>query len=149
MTKLNIIENSHNIGSHTHWCGEFGHEYECTGDCLCICGLPMSGNDHDDCPVELRPCPEHKEQEPMSEEALPKGVVEITAPDWQHAALRHCQCGCSEIDLNGVVGWCLHCDHVYGNYTPKVENRHFAYDCPNASETVREAAKARLAKRRM
>ena len=108
----------------------------------------MSGNDHDDCPVELRPCPEHKEQEPMSEEALPKGVVEITAPDWQHAALRHCQCGCSEIDLNGVVGWCFWCTHVYAEYSPALEDLHFSKNCPAAPAQVREAAVARLAKRR-
>jgi len=151
MTKLNIVENPHNEGSHTHWCGEYGHEYECSEDCLCICGLPMNGNDHSECLVELRPCPDHKEdQEPMSQEALPEGVVEIKfPPDWQHAALPHCDCGCSEIDLSGVVGWCFHCNHVYANYTPEIENRHLAHHCPGVPETAKEAARARLGKRRM
>jgi len=152
MTKLNIIENSHNIGSHTHWCGEYGHEYECSGDCLCICGQPMNGNDHSDCPIELRPCAEHKDEqkESMSEEALPAGLVELTFPaDWQHAALPHCQCGCSDTDFAKIVGWCLHCQHIYANYTPEIENRHFANDCRDAPTTVKEAALARLATRGM
>ncbi len=70
--------------THRHWCEIDGHEYECSGDsCLCICGLRMNGNDHSDCPVELRPCPEHEveqKQESMSEKALPAGLVEIMFP---------------------------------------------------------------------
>lgn len=53
-------------------------------------GLAMSGNDHSDCPVELRPCAEHEfeQKQSMSEEALPAGLVEIMfPPDWQRAAL--------------------------------------------------------------
>jgi hypothetical protein len=42
-----------------------------------------------------------------------------------------------------------HCDHVYANYTPEIENRHFAYDCPDVPETVKQAARTRLAKRGM
>jgi hypothetical protein len=146
MNKAEIIEKTNTQFSHQHSCDVEGHYYDCTDDCECICGLPMNGNDHGDCPVELRPCPKHKEQEPMPEEALPEGVVEVKfPPDWQHTPQAHCQCGCSEIDLIGVVGWCLHCDHVYANYTPKVENRHFAYYCPGVPETVKEAARARLA----
>ncbi len=41
----------------------------------------------------------------------------------------------------------FHCDHVYANYTPELEDRHFANHCPEAPETVKEAARARLAKR--
>jgi len=70
--------------------------------------------------------------QPIPEKPSPKGVVEINRPsDWQRAAL-HCECGCSEIDLAEVVGWCLHCDHVYATYNPEIENRHFAYHCPGA-----------------
>ena len=109
MRRGEIIEKTNTQLSHRHWCEVEGHYYDCGEDCECICGLPMNGNDHSDCPVELRSCPEHKEeQEPRSEEPLPEGVVEVMfPPDWQHAALPHCQCGCSEIDLSGVVGWCL------------------------------------------
>jgi hypothetical protein len=152
MKRTEMIEKTNTQFSHRHWCDVYGHEYECSGDCLCICGLPMNRNDHTDCPVELRPCPEHEfeQKQSMSEKALPEGLVEIMFPaEWQHAALPHCQCGCSEIDLSGVVGWCLHCNHVYANYTPEIENRHLAYHCPGVPETAKEAARARLAKRRM
>jgi hypothetical protein len=152
MTKNEIVEKTQPEFSHRHRCGVDGHEYECSGDCLCICGLAMSGNDHDDCPVELRSCPEHEveQKQSMSEEALPPGLVEIMfPPEWQHATLPHCECGCSDIDFDKVVGWCFHCDHVYATYTPELDNQHFAYHCPDAPKTVKEAARARLAKRGM
>ena len=135
---------------HIHYCDEYGHEYECSGDCECICGLLMNGNDHTDCPVELRPCPEHKaEWERRIAEAMScENQTEIEPLcEQQDAAPRpHCECGCSDIDSGKVVGWCLHCDHVYANYTPEVENRHFANHCPDAPETVKQAARARLRK---
>jgi hypothetical protein len=153
MNEGESIEMTHTGFSHRHWCGEYGHEYECSGDsCECICGLLMNGNDHSDCPVELRPCPEHKagQMQSMSEQALPEGLIEIVFPaNWQHAALAHCQCGCSDIDPGKVVGWCFHCNHVYANYTPELENRHFANHCPGVPETLKEAARARLTKRIM
>jgi hypothetical protein len=151
MNKGEIIEKTDTQFSHRHWCEVDGHEYECSGDCLCICGLRMNGNDHSDCPVELRPCAEHEfeqKQESMSEEALPAGLVEIMFPtDWQHAALPHCECGCSDIDPGRVVGWCFHCQHVYAVYSARLEDQHFANHCPGVPETVKEAARARLAKR--
>ena len=107
----------------------------------------MNGNDHTDCPVELRPCPEHKaEQERRMAEAVScEEQTEIEPlceePD---AARPYCQCGCSEIYLSGVVGWCLHCNHVYAHYTPEIENHHLAYHCPGVPETLRQAARARL-----
>ncbi len=151
MTKLNIVENPHNKGSHRHFCEVGGHRYECGEDCVCICGQPMNGNDHDDCPVELRPCPEHEfeQKQSRSEEALPEGLVEIMfPPDWQHAALPHCECGCADIDASKIVGWCLHCNHVYAEYSPALEDLHLSKNCPAAPAQVREAAVARLAKRR-
>jgi hypothetical protein len=45
---------------HRHFCEVYGHDWQCGEDCNClVCGLPMNGFDHRDCPVELRPCPEH------------------------------------------------------------------------------------------
>ena len=146
MTKPNTVENLHNQGSHQHFCEVGGHRYECGEDCECICGLPMNGYDHSDCPVELRPCPEsesHQEQEMPEEE----GVVEIKFPPagWRHAA-PNCECGCSDIDADKVVGWCLHCNHVYANYTPELQDRHFAYHCPEAPKELQESAIQRLRK---
>jgi hypothetical protein len=49
--------------SHRHFCDIGGHDYQCSDDCSCICGLPMNGFDHSGCPVELKACPEHKAEE--------------------------------------------------------------------------------------
>src|ERR1019366_8122619 len=52
--------------SHRHYCDYAGHDWQCAGDCECICGLPMEGNDHSECPVELRACPEHSAAQQLS-----------------------------------------------------------------------------------
>lgn len=132
--------------SHRHWCYVVGHDYQCAEDCECICGLPMNGNDHSDCPVELRPCPEHKDEkeQPISEEASPEGLVEIKFPPDLHVPRSHCECGCADTDASEVVGWCLHCDHVYAPYTPQIENRHFALHCPGAPLGLKQYAATKL-----
>jgi hypothetical protein len=143
-------ENLHDKSLHQHFCYVGGHSFECRKDCVCICGQPMNGNDHGDCPVELRPCPKHEsdQMQVISEEPLPEGVVEIKFPaDLQRATL-HCECGCSEIDLGEVVGWCLHCNHVYATYNPEIENRHFAYHCPGAPLQIKQDALTKFAERR-
>jgi len=134
---------------HNHYCEEYGHEYECDGDCECICGLPMNGNDHTDCPIELRPCPEHKaEFERGLAEARSRAMQPEMEPlsETQDAAgpPSHCECGCADIDASMIVGWCLHCDHVYANYTPELQDRHFANHCPDAPETLKQSARTRL-----
>lgn len=153
MTKNEIIGNTNTQLSHLHGCAVEGHYYQCSEeDCECICGLPMNGHDHSDCPIELRPCPEHKaEQERRMAEAMScETQTEIKLLfEEGYAARPHCDCGCSDIDPGMVVGFCLHCDHVYANYTPELENRHFANHCPDVHETLKEAARARLAKRVM
>jgi hypothetical protein len=106
----------------------------------------MNGNDHSDCPVELRPCPEHKDEkeQPISEEASPEGLVEIKFPPDLHVPRLHCECGCADIDASEIVAWCLHCDHVYAHYTPKIENRHFALHCPGAPLGLKQYAATKL-----
>jgi len=152
MTKFNIGENLQKHASHRHWCAVEAHHYDCAEDCECICGLPMNGNDHSECPVELRSCPEHKFQQgqDMPEEALPESAVEIKFPaDWRHTAQPSCGCGCSEVDAAEVVGWCLWCDHVYAKWSPVIQDRHFASHCPGAPTESRQNAHASLAKRQM
>jgi len=150
MTKFNVVENAHEKSSHRHWCAVEAHYYDCAEDCVCICGLPMNGNDHSECAVELRECPEHEFQQQgqqMPEEALPEGVIEIRFPaDWRHTAQPSCGCGCSEVDAAEVVGWCFHCTHVYANYSPEIQDRHLAYDCSGAPAELKQAALASLAK---
>jgi hypothetical protein len=45
--------------SHRHFCDFAWHNWQCVEHCHCICGLPMEGQDHSNCSVELRACPEH------------------------------------------------------------------------------------------
>jgi hypothetical protein len=138
--------------SHRHHCCVSGHDFQCSDNCDCICDLPMEGHDHSDCPVELRPCPEHKdEQECQIAEATEPAAVEIDFSVLSRKRQRSkadCQCGCADADSGPAVGFCLWCNHVYTEYSPKIENRHFAYHCPGAPEKMKQASLAGLAKRR-
>jgi hypothetical protein len=147
MTKSGGVENQHDQDLHQHFCYVAGHDFECREDCECICSRPMNGNDHSDCPVELRPCPKHESEQNMSEESAAEGVVEINFPAAsQHATPAHCKCGCSGIDAAEIVGWCLLCNHVYATYSPETENRHFAYHCPGVSSQAKQDALANFPK---
>ena len=64
--------------------------------------------------------------------------------DEQQGAVPLCHCGCADADMSEVVGWCLHCDHVYVTYTPELQDRHFAYHCPGATKESQECAIKRL-----
>jgi hypothetical protein len=129
--------------SHRHYCDYAGHDWQCAGDCECICGLPMEGNDHNECPLELRACPEHapEQQRRMVEAMFSEPDAEFTQK-WQERP--HCECGCVEAELSTVVGWCLHCDHVYVEYSPEIEAQHFADDCPGAPEELKKSSRERL-----
>lgn len=120
---------------HRHFCETYGHDYECGEDCECICGLSMEGNDHSDCPVELRPCPEHQpEAEHRILEAMFSADTAVSAEtDEPRAAAPHCECGCADIDSIKFVGWCFWCDHVYSEWNLEIQARHFAHHCPEAS----------------
>jgi hypothetical protein len=136
--------------SHRHYCDFAGHDLQCSGDCECICGVLMEGHDHSDCPVELRACPEHApEQERSIAKAMSSEADTSSIQDCheRESALPHCECGCAETESSKVVGWCFHCDHVYANYGPEIEDRHFAVDCPDAPEELKKSARKRLAKR--
>jgi hypothetical protein len=61
-----------------------------------------------------------------------------------HATRLHCECGCKQIDASEIVGWCLHCDHVYADYTPKIENQHFAHHCLGVPPELKQYAAAKL-----
>ena len=119
---------------HRHFCDIAGHEYECSDEsCGCICGIPMERGDHSDCPIELRVCPEHQGKtdglNPEAESDTVKIDFSVLSPEPQRA-LPHCGCGCENADRSKIVGWCLHCDHVYVHYSPQTEARHFANNCP-------------------
>jgi hypothetical protein len=129
--------------SHRHYCDYAGHDWQCSEGCECICGLPMEGHDHSGCPVELRACPEHAEEQSRSiAEAMSSEPDLELIQKWQNRP--HCECGCADADLSNVVGWCFYCDHVYVNYSPEIEDRHFADKCPGAPDQLRQSARARF-----
>ena len=130
--------------SHRHYCDYAGHDWQCVGICECICGLPMEGNDHSECSVELRACPEHSAAQLSHAEATSSESDPAFAQKWQERL--HCECGCAEAQSSETVGWCLHCDHVYVSYSPKIEAQHFAEKCPGAPEELKKSARARLVK---
>lgn len=138
---------------HSHRCLVEDHLFDCDEACECICGLPMEGNDHSDCPIELRACPEHKTEwervlaEPMSAEKQTE--MEPLLEQQDAARLHNCECGCEEVDAAMIVGWCLHCNHVYTIYTPKLQDQHFANHCPGAPEGLKQYALASLGRRQI
>jgi hypothetical protein len=72
--------------------------------------------------------------------------IDFTSLSQQRQQRRpHCQCGCADADPNTIVGWCLHCDHVYVEYSPASEARHFVHHCSGAPEQLKESARAKLA----
>src|SRR5260370_34980151 len=73
--------------SHRHYCDYSGHDWQCSENCECICGLPMQGHDHSDCPVELRACPEHAPEEQRSmAEAMTSGPDAAFVQKWREGA---------------------------------------------------------------
>ena len=134
---------------HRHFCDVVGHDWQCGDDCICICGLPMEGHDHSDCPIELRACAEHAEQNGLTAKVESNAVeIDFTSLSQQRQAARpHCNCGCADFAPGTGVGFCLWCDHVYADYSPEIQARHFADHCPEAPEKLKQAALATLAKR--
>jgi hypothetical protein len=131
--------------SHRHYCDFAGHDWQCGEDCECICGFPMEGNDHGECPVELRGCLEHAaEQQRSMAEAMSSEPDPAFVQRWHERP--SCECGCAEAESNEVVGWCLHCTHVYVDYNPEIEGMHFANYCPGAPDKLKKSARESLVK---
>jgi hypothetical protein len=137
--------------SHPYFCDIGGHEWELECDCValhefvtekysvCICTacqLPKDERDHSRCPIELRACPEHLNQ--TSAEADAGGVPITMPPDADDKAER------AFSQLETYVAACFWCGHGYDEYNAKAEDEHFAYNCPDAPEELREHAKKRL-----
>jgi hypothetical protein len=69
--------------SHTHFCDIAGHSWQCeSSECICICQKQMEEGDHSRCPIELRACSEH-DNEQLSfanrEQDVPGGLQKATA----------------------------------------------------------------------
>ena len=135
---------------HRHYCHAEGQEWQCDDStCVCICDVPQNEGDHCDCPIELRECAEHAEQNGMTPK-VEAGAVQIdfsVLSAERQQSVPHCECGCADIQPGASVGFCLWCDHRYAEYRRDIESRHFADHCPGAPETLKETARAGLAKR--
>ena len=137
--------------SHRHYCPAEGHDWYCDSqECECICGFLMEGHDHAECPVELKACPgEHEAAqrqsiaEAMSQEPDPEFIQKW---DENLSARPHCECGCAEAETMKMAGFCLWCDHVYAEFSPKNQDLHFAKHCPGAPEQLRQSARQRFVK---
>lgn len=57
---------------------------------------------------------------------------------------QYCECGCAEAEMSRIVGFCLHCDHVYAEFNPKIQALHFAEHCPGVPESLRQTARAQF-----
>jgi hypothetical protein len=104
----------------------------------------MEDGDHSECPVELRACPEHQRQLPVSPDD------ELLSDFFRHlpgdAEKPRCECGCAHAHHEEVVGYCVWCSHVYVSYDAKTEAQHFSNFCAGAPAELREAAQSKLAR---
>ena len=127
---------------HSHFCDYAGHRWECDNPkCPCICGLLMEGNDHSDCPVELRACPDHEDEAARSIAGAMSSEPALI-DEWRDRP--ECQCGCAESEMGKISGFCLWCTHTYTNYSPEVEDVHFSLHCTGAPKQLRESARERM-----
>lgn len=136
---------------HKHWCDVVGHEYQCADEsCGCVCGEQMEGHNHENCPIELRACPEHPERSVDNSVQPDPGSVQIDlsvlSPERQQS-VPTCHCGCAELAPDASFGFCAWCTHRYADYSPRIEADHFLNDCPEPPEQLRESALKRLTKR--
>jgi hypothetical protein len=137
--------------AHKLFCEIGGHEWELECDCValhefnperfpvCICTAckcPKDEGDHSRCPIELRACPEHLHQT-CAEEDAGGGPITIPADADEKAERAFSQ-------LQTYVAACFWCGHGYDEYNTKAEDEHFAHNCPDAPEGLRENAKRRL-----
>lgn len=134
---------------HKYFCEICRQEWECEcvavhdfvpekySVCICkTCHLPMDEGDHRDCPVQSLTCPEHLPQKSAKENV--RGVPIAFPPDVAEKAER------AFSQLESYEAACFWCGHGYDEYTGKAEDEHFAYNCPDAPEELRENAKKRL-----
>jgi hypothetical protein len=85
--------------SHTHFCDIAGHPWQCeSSECICICQRQMEQGDHSRCPIELRACAEHADEQfsmVHREERAPSGLHEADASG--PPATRTEQVGCGRL----------------------------------------------------
>jgi hypothetical protein len=125
--------------SHRHYCDVAAHDWQCASrECQCICGLPMEGDNHRACAVELRACPQHSNGTAVVQEA-PSNAVPIKFPP-QHKLRRAIR----RAARPGIGATCLWCGHGYrvGEYTPETEDAHLL-ECRNFPEEGKQDIRER------
>jgi len=125
---------------HRHYCEIEGHEWQCAEDCACICGLPMEENHHSECPIELRPCPEHVPEAESRMQVVSSEMehIQAIANGLRHEdSLPHCKCGCADLPFGAAVGFCLYCDHVYSDWDLTIQAEHFGRYCPGTTSDAK------------
>jgi hypothetical protein len=105
-----------------------GQVWICPEDNICLgCGLPMNTHDYEQCRNRPR----------MKAPA----IIQYEPP----SPVPHCECGCADADPDNAVAWCMWCDHAYVEYTRSTEDQHFATDCLEAPQELKDSARKRLA----
>jgi hypothetical protein len=128
--------------AHQHFCGDGGHHYDCArSGCMCFCDVRCDTGDHTDCPVELRACPEHEHGITTGELEAAKeaGAVPIQFPPDMPEKLSRVLRGSTP-----YAGFCIWCAYRYEEYSPKLEAEHFAYNCTDAPDELRENFRRQL-----
>lgn len=124
-----------NTMAHKHFCYVGGHHYECSKpECMCICEFPLEDGDHSDCSIELHACPKHEKGISPAELAAVQegGAVEIQFPTNLPEVLRQ-----MAKNDKSYGAFCIWCGSGY-TYTRKLQAEHFAYNCPEAPEGLKE-----------
>jgi hypothetical protein len=124
--------------SHSHFCDFAGHEWECTGTALrplagdtepsvCMCAMhqvPLADGDHNECPIELLACPEHRDEQLRDMGELDSSDLPESQVDAESTMFR-------DNDGNPIVGFCLWCNKDF--YSMEEAEAHNADDgkaCP-------------------
>ena len=124
--------------AHSHFCDLGGHRFSCNNDlCVCVCGVPMNGEDHRRCPIELRACSQHPYVSPFV--AADDDAVAIEFRDDFADMLTG---AVEQADTYGAAF--LWCGSGYDDYSARAEDTHFSDHCPDAPASLRERARRRL-----
>jgi hypothetical protein len=122
--------------NHRHYCDIAGHDWQCEKDCECICGFSMEGNDHSDCPVELRDCRQHQSQESTDMPAVAektsskRGRLKFPPEHRLRRALRR-------LSDPGFAGVCVSYGHRYKRFSLEIQDAHLLR-CPSYPEEARQ-----------
>jgi hypothetical protein len=153
---------------HRHSCDYAGHYWQCEGTalrpdagdtrpsvCMCMtCKIRMEEGDHSECSVELLVCPEHQQDAltRATESKKPDRLGDELVPETDRETMQKLSLppDCDKKSASALkrlekyAAACLWCSHGYEEYSPKLEDEHFAYHCTDAPEKLKANARSRL-----